>query len=365
MTAGSKRSVCALTALLFLFTLFPVPVRAVDTSATAAILVDETGGRVLYEKNADEKLRIASTTKIMTALVAIRDGNLSDVVTVSRRAASVEGSSMYLQSGEKLTLEALLYGLLLPSGNDAATAIAEHVAGSEAAFVERMNETAKALGMTNSSFANPHGLDAEGHYSTARDMAKLGNAAMELPVFRRIASTRTITIGKRTLKNHNKLLDMVEGCVGLKTGYTSRAGRTLVTCVERDGRRLIAVTLHDSDDWTDHKNLYAYGFSQPPVELSGPVQQAAAAGAYMGETPVWKGLWSTVPLMAEGDLWCAFPEGETVSVRIELADGLLVAPLRAGQKAGTAVFVCRGVEIGRIGVLCAVTIPAEDGTLPA
>ena len=368
MIASAKRFACSLTAALFLFTLIPIQARAVGTSATAAILVDETSGQVLYEKNADQKMRIASTTKIMTALVAIRDGNLSDVVTVSRHAASVEGSSMYLKSGEELTLETLLYGLLLSSGNDAATAIAEHIAGSEAAFAERMNETARDLGMTNSSFANPHGLDAEGHYSTARDMAALGNAAMEMPVFRRIASTRSITIGSRTLTNHNKLLGTLEGCVGLKTGYTRAAGRTLVTCVERDGRRLIAVTLQDGNDWEDHRSLYEYGFAQPaapPVQLDGWPRQTASAGTYLGETPVLGGMWPSVPLMAEGEAWCTVPEGAEISIRIDVSGGALRAPLRAGQKAGEAVFLCQGREVGRVGAICAVTIPAEDGTLPA
>ena len=367
MKTATRRWACSLAAVLFLSVLIPIPARAVQTSATAAILVDETGGQVLYEKNADQKMRIASTTKIMTALIAIRDGNLSDVVTVSRHAANVEGSSMYLKSGEQLTLEALLYGLLLASGNDAATAIAEHIAGSEAAFAERMNEAARTLGMTNSSFANPHGLDAEGHYSTARDMAKLGNAAMDLPVFRRIASTQTITIGNRTLKNHNKLLGTLEGCVGLKTGYTRAAGRTLVTCAERDGRRLIAVTLQDGNDWEDHRNLYEYGFAQPaapPVQLDGWPRRTAAAGGYVGETPVLGGMWPSMPLMAETEAWCTVPENAEISIRIDVSGGILRAPLRAGQKAGEAVFLCQGMEVGRVGVLCAITVPAEDGTLP-
>lgn len=368
MKPQARRFACSVLAALFLSALIPMRARAVETSATAAILVDESGGQVLYEKNADQKMRIASTTKIMTALVAIREGNLSDVVTVSRHAANVEGSSMYLRSGEQLTLETLLYGLLLCSGNDAATAVAEHIAGSEAAFAERMNEAARALGMANSSFANPHGLDAQGHYSTARDMAKLGAAAMELPVFRRIASTQTITIGNRTMKNHNKLLGMVEGCVGLKTGYTRAAGRTLVSCVEREGRRLIAVTLQDGNDWEDHRNLYEYGFAQPaaPKELEeGWPRQAASAGSYLGETPVLGGMWPSMPLMAAGDAWCTVPEGAEISIRIDVSGGALRAPLRAGQKAGEAVFLCRGVEVGRIGALCAVTVPGEDGTLPA
>ena len=221
-----KYTAAALAAALVLFSIFPCQSKAVSTSASAAILVDADSGRVLYEQNADGKMLIASTTKIMTALVAIREGNLSDMVT------------MYLKGGEQLTLEALLYGLMLCSGNDAAVAIAEHVGGSQSGFVRLMNETAKELGMAHTSFANPNGLDAETHYSTARDMAVLACAAMENETFVRIVSTRTVTIGGRTMTNHNKLLSWSEGCIGLKTGYTKAAGRTLVSCMEKNGQRL-------------------------------------------------------------------------------------------------------------------------------
>ena len=173
-----KRAVAVLIAALFMFSIFPCQVKAVSTSAAAAILVDADSGRVLYEQNADGKMLIASTTKIMTALVAIREGNLSDMVTVKREATLTEGSSMYLKEGEQLTLEALLYGLMLCSGNDAAVVIAEHVGGSQSGFVRLMNETAKELGMAHTSFANPNVLDAETHYSTARDMAVLACVAM-------------------------------------------------------------------------------------------------------------------------------------------------------------------------------------------
>lgn len=246
-------------ALAALFSLFPCQTHAVSTSASSAILMDVDSGRVLYEQNADAKMLIASTTKILTALVAIREGDLNDVVTVSREAAYTEGSSMYLKVGEKLTLETLLYGLLLCSGNDAALALTE-CAGGLTPFVALMNEKAAALGMAHTSFANPNGLDADGHYSTARDMAVLAAAAVENPTFRRICSSRSVTIGQRTMENHNRLLRQVEGCVGLKTGYTQAAGRTLVSCTEQDGCRLVAVTLQDGNDWADHAALYDYGF---------------------------------------------------------------------------------------------------------
>ena len=235
-----------------LFSIFPCQAKAVGTSAASAILMDADSGRVLYEQNADARMLIASTTKILTALVAIREGDLSDVVTVKREATLTEGSSMYLKEGEQLTLEALLYGLMLCSGNDAAVAIADHVGGSQKGFVKLMNETARELGMEDSSFANPNGLDAEDHYSTARDMAKLACAAVKNETLLRIASTQSVTIGGRTMTNHNKLLRYVDGCLGLKTGYTRAAGRTLVSCCERNGQRLVAVTLQDGNDWADH-----------------------------------------------------------------------------------------------------------------
>ena len=227
--------------------------------------MDVDSGRVLYEQNADAKMLIASTTKIMTALVALEQGELDEIVTVSREAAWTEGSSMYLKEGEELTLETLLYGLLLCSGNDAAVAIAEHIAGSEAGFARLMNEKAEELGMTGSSFANPNGLDHEDHYSTARDMARLACAAVDNETLVRIASTKSVTIGGRTMSNHNKLLNLVEGCIGLKTGYTQAAGRTLVSCAERNGQRLVAVTLQDGNDWADHESLLEYGFSAYPA----------------------------------------------------------------------------------------------------
>ena len=225
--------------------------------------MDADSGRVLYSQNADARMRIASTTKLMTALVAIRHADLDMVCTVGRDAAGVEGSSMYLKAGEKLTLETLLYGLLLSSGNDAAVAIADAVAGDVPHFVALMNETAAELGMTNSSFANPNGLDAEGHYSTALDMAKLGRAAAADPTLLRIASTRSVTIGGRTLTNHNKLLSYRADCVGLKTGYTRAAGRTLVSCAEKDGMKLICVVMKDENPnyYEDTIALFDYGFS--------------------------------------------------------------------------------------------------------
>ncbi len=254
----SVRLLRGLWVLCLIFCITPAVAEALEVSATAAVLMDADMGQVLYEKNGDRQMLIASTTKIMTALVVLEHAAPDDVITVTPDHMA-EGSSMYLRAGETVRVEELLYGLLLCSGNDAALALTE-CAGGLTPFVALMNEKASALGMAHTSFANPNGLDADGHYSTARDMAVLAAAAVENPTFRRICSSRSVTIGQRTMENHNRLLRQVEGCVGLKTGYTRAAGRTLVSCTERDGCRLVAVTLQDGNDWADHAALYDYGF---------------------------------------------------------------------------------------------------------
>ena len=345
--------------LAMLFSIFPCQAHAVSTSAAAAILMDADSGRVLYEQNADEQMLIASTTKVLTALVAIEHGVLSDTVKVSREAAHTEGSSMYLKEGEELTLETLLYGLLLCSGNDAAVAIADHVGGSQAGFVKLMNEKAGDLGMTASSFANPNGLDAEGHYSTARDMARLACAAVENETLLRIASTRSIIIGGRTMRNHNKLLTFTEGCIGLKTGYTKAAGRTLVSCAERGGQRLVAVTLQDGNDWADHAALYDYGFSTYPA------RQAATLGLTVQRAMVWDGAQATVPLVAANSFSWPLRTGETLETKLEL-DAPLAAPVTAGTNVGQAVFTVNGAEVGRVDLLCGETVlPRLDTAVKA
>ncbi len=254
----SVRLLRGLWVLCLIFCITPAVAEALEVSATAAVLMDADMGQVLYEKNGDRQMLIASTTKIMTALVVLEHAAPDDVITVTPDHMA-EGSSMYLRAGETVRVEELLYGLLLCSGNDAALALTE-CAGGLTPFVALMNEKAAALGMAHTSFANPNGLDADGHYSTARDMAVLAAAAVENPTFRRICSSRSVTIGQRTMENHNRLLRQMEGCVGLKTGYTRAAGRTLVSCAERDGCRLVAVTLQDGNDWADHAALYDYGF---------------------------------------------------------------------------------------------------------
>lgn len=254
-----------------------------ELSAEAAALIDVKSGRILYEKEGDKRLPIASITKIMTAIIALENHALDDIVTVSDRAEGVEGSSIYLRRGEKVKLINLLYGLMLRSGNDAAVAIAEHVGGSVEGFVFLMNQKAEELGMNNTHFANPHGLDDEKHYSTARDMAILTAYAMGNPVFQEIVSTRVKSVDwpgeqwNRLFINKNKMLRYYKGADGVKTGYTRKANRTLVSSATRDGMQLAAVTLNDPDDWMDHTNLLDWGFehfvTHPIVSATTPVKE--------------------------------------------------------------------------------------------
>jgi serine-type D-Ala-D-Ala carboxypeptidase (penicillin-binding protein 5/6) len=233
--------------------------------AKAAAVIDVETGRILYEKNGNEKMRVASLTKIMTAIVAIEEGKLNDVVEVPAHAVGTEGSSIYLRQGEKLTLEQLLYGLMLRSGNDAAVTIADHVGGSVPGFVQLMNEKAEYLGLSNTHFANPHGLDQQGHYSTADDLAKLTAYSLHNEMFRKIVGTRTKTIPQegqnwdRKLINKNKMLVFYSGADGVKTGYTKLAKRCLVSSATREGRQIAVVTLNDPNDWQDHAALLDYG----------------------------------------------------------------------------------------------------------
>ncbi len=234
-------------------------------SAESAILIETTTGKVIYAKNSEKRMKPASTTKILTALCALEYGNENDIVTVSKKAAYEEGSSMYLDEGEKLKLNDLVYGLMLNSGNDAAVAIAEHLGGTETEFSRLMNEKARETGALNSNFVNPNGLDDDNHYVTAKDLAIITAAALKNENFRKIVATKskivTTTQGnKKYLSNHNKMLSMYEGCTGVKTGFTKASGRTLVTSAQKNGIELIAVTLNAPSDWSDHKKMLDYGF---------------------------------------------------------------------------------------------------------
>jgi len=232
-----------------------------SSSAKSAIILDATSGRVFYEKNADSKLALASTTKIVTAITAIENCNDLDVkIKVDDRAIGVYGTSIYIQKGEELSIRELLYGLMLRSGNDAATAIAYYIGGSIEGFSELMNNTAKKAGATNSNFCNPHGLDDKNHFTTARDLAKITAYALENKTFSDIVKTKSISISgvdnERYLVNKNKLLNNLQGCIGVKTGFTDDAGRCLVSACIRDNLKLVCVVLNCGPMFEESSSLF-------------------------------------------------------------------------------------------------------------
>lgn len=347
-----KRWIAGTAAALLAAVLFlPANVQAV--SAEKAILVDGATGRVIYEKNADAPSLIASTTKIMTALVVCENCNVLDRMKIPEEAVGIEGSSMYLEAGEVLTLQELLYGLMLSSGNDAAVALAIYCGGTVEGFAEMMNDKARVLGLTGSHFENPNGLDSPGHYSTARDLAVLTAYAMENPVFRQTVSTRNVKIGSRYLTNHNKLLWQVDGAEGVKTGYTRAAGRILVSSALRSGRRLICVTINDPDDWKDHAALLEDGFSRYQI------QTIVSAGDRVGQLAVVGGK-EPVTLLAAQDFSYALAEGEQVEIVLP-GTGFVYAPVVQGASAGHANVLVDGKSAGKIPLIYGETIEKDTG----
>ena len=318
------------------------------SAASACVMTGS--GTLLYEKDGDSFRSIASTTKIMTALLTLElgEGQLDETFTVGDEV-KVEGSALGIKPGAEVTLRLLVWGMLLSSGNDAAAAAAIRLGGSFEGFAELMNRKAAELGMENTRYVTPSGLDAEGQGSTAHDLAVLACAALQNPEFRAVCGQINghMTVGgvEYWMSNHNRLLKEYEGCIGLKTGYTMAAGRTLVSCAERAGQRLVAVTLQDGNDWADHAALYEYGFSAYPAKVG------ASLGQTIQRAAVENGLNATVPLVAADSFAWPLAEGETLELDVEL-DGTLRAPVRAGDRAGEAVFSVNGTEVGRVALLC-------------
>lgn len=343
-----KRLFAGMTAaLLTVILVFSFPIEAI--SAQSAILIDSTSGRAIFEKDADKKSLIASTTKIMTALVICERCNVLDRIRVPKEAVGIEGSSMYLREGEILTIQELLYGLMLHSGNDAAVALAIYCAGTVEEFSQLMNDKARTLGLKNTHFENPNGLDSPNHYSTARDLATLASYAMKNPIFEKIVSTKTITVGERTLRNHNKLLWLLEGADGVKTGYTKAAGRILVSSAKRNGRRLVAVTVNDPNDWKDHQKQMESAFEQysPQVLIS--------AGDNLGSVEVAGGEEGSVQIIAEHSF--SYPLSANESVQIYLpAPGFVYAPVAENQKAGYAQIYLNDERIGVVALVYGQTV---------
>lgn len=265
-----KASVFIITFIIIINLIAPkvYAVGELTLSAKSAVLINAHTNEVVYEKNAYERRGMASTTKIMTALLALERGDLKKTITAKDEEVRIEGTSIGLKDGDKITLETLVMGMLLESGNDASNVTATAIGGTREKFVSLMNKKAKEIGMENTSFKNPSGLTEEGHFSTAYDMALLGSFAIKNAKFRSICSLDSVRVSygnpeyQRTFKNHNKLLNSCEGVFGIKTGFTKKSGRCLVSAAERNGVTLVAVTLSAPDDWNDHKKLFDYGFER-------------------------------------------------------------------------------------------------------
>lgn len=307
------------------------------TSAKAAVVMDQATGRVLFDYQGSQRLAQASTTKIMTTLLALEETELDTYFTVDSDAIHVEGSSMGLQEGDQVSLRQLCYGMILPSGNDAANVTAVRLAGSIPAFAELMNERAFQLGLEDTAFVTPSGLDAEGHYTTAIELAELTRYAMENETFREICcqSSAKTHFGNppydRWLNNHNKLLEFYEPCIGVKTGFTEAAGRVLVSSAQKDGMELICVTMNDPDDWRDHENLYERFFGELKATDIAPLLPEAEVPVAGGE--------QSVPVAAVGNTVIPLREEEYGRLQVRLAlPPFEYAPVQAGSYAGEAQF---------------------------
>jgi D-alanyl-D-alanine carboxypeptidase (penicillin-binding protein 5/6) len=332
------KKICMILVITTSLMLFSIPANAEDISAKGAALIDQATGRLLYGKNENMKLPMASTTKIMTGLLATESGKLDNVYTVPPECIFVEGSSMGLQPDEKISLRDLTYGLLLESGNDAANAIAILLGGSISGFVDMMNKKAQSLGLASTHFETPSGLDAKEHYTTALDLARLGAFAMNNATFVQIVSTQKTKItyngikNGRVIYNHNKLLGSCDGAIGIKTGFTKKCGRCLVSCAKRDGVTLIVCTLSDPNDWSDHKQLLDLGFSKLKSQklINKPLNLSAN---------VVGGLTNNVVLNYDKEITAALQVGEIGNVKMQVQlPRFIYAPIKKEQKLGQIVF---------------------------
>ncbi len=312
-----------------------IPVAALELSAKSAIVMAKSG-EIVFERDADTRRPMASTTKIMTALVAIESGDLQREVTVAPEAVGVEGSSVYLKAGDRLNLESLVWALMLESANDAAAAIAMELGGSIEGFAALMNEKAASLGLENTHFTNPHGLSDEDHYTTARELALLSAHALQNETFRTIAASPShrIRIGdtERMLHNHNKMLRLYDGAVGVKTGFTKASGRCLVSAAEREGLTLVAVTLNAPDDWHDHAAMLDLGFSSlESVRLIEAGESACIIPCIGGDFP-------DITVKNRDALSVVLPKGTHEIKRTIEVPRYFWAPIEAGEIVGRIVF---------------------------
>ncbi len=331
----------AVLILIFSLTIGCSALSSEDISAKSAVVLNAESGEIIFEKDADSKRSMASTTKIMTSVIAIESGRLDNSVEMSASALT-EGSSVNLKAGQKLTLETLVYGMLLESGNDAANMTALFLGGSFEGFAEIMNAKAKEIGMTNSSFVTPSGLDADEHYTTAYDMALLGAYAVSNPLFKEICSTKSKTVQyfnpdiSLTFSNHNRLLSEYDGVFGIKTGFTKKSGRCLVTACERNGVTLICVTLNAYDDWNDHKKLYDFYFSE--------IEYSEIAFDDFSEVRLFGAEKSSVCVKASRLVLSSGKSIENIEKKVVLPP-IIYAPVYKGQKLGRVEYYLEGKRI--------------------
>lgn len=343
--------------LILLFSLISVSAAQVSeggicVSAKSAALYQPDTGRFAFTKNSKRRMPMASTTKIMTALVAIENiSSLDEAVEVDESSIGTEGSSAYLKSGDVVTVEELLYALLLQSANDAAVALAVHIGGSVDAFADMMNERAEKMGLSDTHFANPHGLDADGHYTTAEDLAKIAAEAIDNETIYSIVSTYKKTLindeRRRTYVNHNKLLNLYDGAIGVKTGFTDEAGRCLVGAAERDGVRLISVTLDAPSDWQDHEKMLDFGFDRFVGVTLAEVYE------YGYDIPLIDKEGETLRVTNTDELSIVY-EGDVGKIEKNVnLPRFISSPVKKGDIIGTVSFTVCGRDVGSVN-LCAV-----------
>lgn len=345
-----KRYFCLAFTVLFCMMVAPQPMKA--ESAASYCVIDSVTGRVLYEKDAYTKRGMASTTKIMTALVALERANPDDIATVSYNASRTEGSSLYLKAGEKMRISDLVYGLMLNSGNDAAVVLAEHIGGDVGTFAGMMNEMAREIGANATHFKNPNGLHDDDHYTTAYDLALITRRAMQNETFRKIAATKKYTAetvdSKRKiyLSNHNKLLNSLDGCDGVKTGFTKKTGRCLVSSVTRDGWQAICVTLNAGDDWNDHTTLMNKAFSEHQN------RRVITKGQFIKTVPVSGGMSDCIGAVADAEVSIPAKENEKFDFEVVYhIDTSVAAPITQGQPIGNIELILNGKTFATVGLL--------------
>lgn len=346
--------------LIFVFSFSVSALGGGDLSAKSAVVINASTGEVVFEKNAHQRRSMASTTKIMTALLAVESGRENETVNITSSMCGAEGTSIGLKAGYKIKFLDLIYGMMLESGNDAANATAIFLSGSREAFAEKMNEKAASLGMTGTHFVTPSGLDDENHYTTAYDMALLGCYAVNIPLFREICSSKTkkadfispdITV---TFSNHNRMLRSYEGAIGIKTGFTKKSGRCLVCAAERDGAVFVSVTLSAGDDWNDHRKMLDYAFEtvkKRDVYLRLP-KSVSLAGGTQSEISVEASKYPVrVSYQSEGK----------ITQRVYLPS-FVYAPINKGDKLGEVKLFYNDKSIESVDIIASQSCKAQAET---